>query len=123
MTTKRLIRSLYISWSGDCSRVVWRWRGAGALAGWLSPEVVRADVAVTGHVPVVGVALQEGVQGELDGGDHQVDAEYDSEPLTTNFHEVFRLPPAGGDGGDDGHGEGEMVDDEAGEDVSGRVHC
>ena len=73
------------------------------------------------HVPVVAVALQEGVEGELEAGHRQVNTEYDPHPLTGEFQEVSRLSPAGGDAGYDGHGEGEMVDDEAGDDVGGNV--
>ena len=56
-------------------------------------KMIRADILITCHVQVVVVTLEEGEEGELDGGHEEVKSEDDSHPLTTNLHEVFRLSP------------------------------
>ena len=56
-------------------------------------QVINAVPLVVVDVVVVAVALHQGVDEEVDGGDDQVEAEDDSHPLTTYFHKVLRLSP------------------------------
>ena len=56
-------------------------------------QVINALPLVVVDVVVIAVALHQGVDEEVDGGDDQVEAEDDSHPLTTHFHKVFRLSP------------------------------
>ena len=65
----------------------------GADGPSLCQEVVGADVLVGLLVEVVVVTLEEGGEGELEAGHHQVDSQDDPHPLAANLHEVFRLAP------------------------------
>ena len=56
-------------------------------------QVINALPLVVVDVVVVAVALHQGVDEEVDGGDDQVEAEDDSHPLTTYFHKVLWLSP------------------------------
>ena len=56
-------------------------------------QVIHTLPLVVVDVVVVLVALHQGVDEEVDGGDDQVEDEDDSHPLTAHLHKMFRLSP------------------------------